>query len=55
MLDFLNVVAGYVWGWPLMILLVGTGLWLTFSPVSYTHLDVYKRQPSALSMRKDCS
>ena len=31
MLDFLNTVSGYVWGWPLMILLVGTGLWLTFS------------------------
>lgn len=40
MLDFLNVVAGYVWGWPLMILLVGTGLWLTFSlrALQFSHL-----------------
>ena len=40
MLDFLNTVSGYVWGWPLMILLVGTGLWLTFSlrALQFSHL-----------------
>ena len=40
MLDFLNMVSGYVWGWPLMILLVGTGLWLTFSlrALQFSHL-----------------
>lgn len=27
--DILNTVAGYLWGWPMLIALVGTGLWLT--------------------------
>lgn len=25
----LNTIAGYLWGWPMLIALVGTGLWLT--------------------------
>jgi AGCS family alanine or glycine:cation symporter len=28
--DALNAISGYVWGWPLMILLIGTGTWFTF-------------------------
>ena len=28
--DILNTVSGIVWGWPLMLLLIGTGLWFTF-------------------------
>lgn len=30
MLEILNAVDGFVWGPPLLLLLVGTGLWLTF-------------------------
>lgn len=30
MLEILNAVDGFVWGSPLLLLLVGTGLWLTF-------------------------
>lgn len=26
---YLNLIAGYLWGWPMLILLVGTGIWLT--------------------------
>ena len=26
----LNAISGFVWGWPLMILLIGTGTWFTF-------------------------
>ena len=29
LLDIVNTVAGYVWGLPLMILLIGTGIWLS--------------------------
>ncbi|XPV75639.1 MAG: alanine/glycine:cation symporter family protein [Desulfovibrio sp.] len=29
--QLLGVIGGYVWGWPLMILLVGTGIWLTLA------------------------
>jgi len=29
-LDTLNAISGFVWGWPLMILLIGTGTWFTF-------------------------
>lgn len=29
LLSVLNAVSGWVWGWPLMILLIGTGLWFT--------------------------
>lgn len=29
MQTYLESISGYVWGWPLMLLLVGTGLWLT--------------------------
>jgi len=25
----LNTLAGLVWGWPLMVLLIGTGVWFT--------------------------
>ncbi len=28
--DTLNAISGLVWGWPLMILLIGTGTWFTF-------------------------
>lgn len=28
--DTLNAVSGFVWGWPLMVLLIGTGTWFTF-------------------------
>ena len=28
--DTLNAISGFVWGWPLMILLIGTGTWFTF-------------------------
>ncbi|MDD3544156.1 MAG: hypothetical protein PHG96_02210 [Kiritimatiellae bacterium] len=28
--NMLEKAAGMVWGWPLMILLIGTGAWLTF-------------------------
>lgn len=28
--DILNTVSGIVWGWPLMLLLIGTGIWFTF-------------------------
>lgn len=28
-LDFLGKISGYVWGWPLLVLLVGTGIYLT--------------------------
>jgi AGCS family alanine or glycine:cation symporter len=28
--DTLNMISGLVWGWPLMILLIGTGTWFTF-------------------------
>jgi AGCS family alanine or glycine:cation symporter len=28
--DTLNMIADFVWGWPLMILLIGTGTWFTF-------------------------
>jgi len=28
--DTLNSISGFVWGWPLMILLIGTGTWFTF-------------------------
>lgn len=28
--DFLEMIAGYLWGWPMLILLVATGGWLTF-------------------------
>ncbi len=28
--DTLNAVCGLVWGWPLMVLLIGAGAWLTF-------------------------
>lgn len=27
--DFVNTASGYLWGWPMLILLLGTGLWLT--------------------------
>jgi AGCS family alanine or glycine:cation symporter len=27
--DTLSAISGFVWGWPLMILLIGTGTWLT--------------------------
>lgn len=27
--SLLNVISGYLWGWPMLILLVGTGVWLT--------------------------
>ncbi|GAB7021452.1 sodium:alanine symporter family protein [Salidesulfovibrio brasiliensis] len=27
--SFINFIGGYVWGWPMLILLVGTGVWLT--------------------------
>jgi AGCS family alanine or glycine:cation symporter len=27
--DTLNAVSGFVWGWPLMLLLIGTGVWFT--------------------------
>ena len=30
LLDTLNTISGLVWGWPLMILLIGTGTWFTF-------------------------
>lgn len=26
---FLEVIAGYLWGWPMLVLLLGTGIWLT--------------------------
>lgn len=29
LLHILNMVSGFVWGWPLMILLIGTGTWFT--------------------------
>ncbi|ABB38643.1 amino acid carrier protein [Oleidesulfovibrio alaskensis G20] len=52
MQDFLNLLSGYVWGWPLMLLLVGTGVWLTillkgvqFSKLAYAlHLAFIKRK-----------
>jgi len=28
--DTLNAISGFVWGWPLMLLLIGTGTWFTF-------------------------
>ena len=28
--ETLNAISGFVWGWPLMILLIGTGAWYTF-------------------------
>jgi len=28
-LDLLNAISGFVWGWPLMLLLIGTGMWFT--------------------------
>jgi AGCS family alanine or glycine:cation symporter len=28
--DYLNIFATYLWGWPMLILLLGTGVWLTF-------------------------
>lgn len=28
--DTLTTISGMVWGWPLMILLIGTGTWFTF-------------------------
>jgi AGCS family alanine or glycine:cation symporter len=28
--DTLNAISGLVWGWPLMLLLIGTGTWFTF-------------------------
>jgi len=28
--ETLNAISGFVWGWPLMILLIGTGTWYTF-------------------------
>ncbi len=30
LLSTLNTLSAFVWGWPLMILLIGTGLWFTF-------------------------
>ncbi len=29
-IDFFQTLSGYVWGWPMLILLVGTGIYLTF-------------------------
>ena len=29
-LETLNSISGFVWGWPLMLLLIGTGTWFTF-------------------------
>ncbi len=28
--NFFRTISSFIWGWPLMIMLVGTGLWLTF-------------------------
>ena len=38
--NLVNTVGGYVWGLPLMILLVGTGLWLSvrLAALQFTHL-----------------
>ena len=50
---FSNIVTAldnWIWGLPMIVLLLGTHLFMTvrtgFIPVSYTHLDVYKRQIS---------
>ena len=42
LLDILNQIDSIVWGPWLLVLLVGTGIWLTFrlTPVSYTHLTL---------------
>ena len=31
---------GFVWGVPMMVLLLGVGAFLTVGPVSYTHLTL---------------
>ena len=50
MFDAINNVVGksngVVWGWPMIILLVGTHVFLTIR----TGLDVYKRQPQPYSL-----
>jgi AGCS family alanine or glycine:cation symporter len=40
LVNLVNTVGGYVWGLPLMILLVGTGLWLSvrLAGLQFTHL-----------------
>ena len=50
---FLNLIAGYLWGWPMLILLVGTGVWLTiqlhglqFRLLIPSLIDIFRPQPA---------
>ena len=36
---------GQMYGWLLLVSAIGLGALASLIPVSYTHLDVYKRQP----------
>ena len=37
---WLSAFSSFLWGWPLLIMLLGTHLYLTVIPVSYTHLTL---------------
>ena len=50
MQSLLTSISGYVWGWPLMLLLIGTGLWLTlllrgmqFTRLGYALALIFKK------------
>lgn len=53
MSEFLDLIGGYVWGLPLMVLLVGTGIWLTLllKGIQFTKLPYALYQ--ALVVRKE--